>query len=147
MAEAFRKGAQQYATRNRCMVLGRGYHYATACELALKLKETCYLQAEAYSSADFLHGPIAMVDRDVLVVAFSLSGRAAHSVREALEQCKRQGERFHHYGLRGLDGVERSLLSLTRIPPRASFPIPAGVAGQLFALGLAESRGIHPDHP
>ena len=59
-----RQAAERFYYARQCVVVGRGYNYATAFEWALKLKELTYITAEAYSSADFLHGPIAMVDVD-----------------------------------------------------------------------------------
>ena len=63
--------ATRWRFSDRCVVLGRGYNYATAFELALKLKELTYIIAEPYSPADLLHGPFAIVERDfpVLVIA------------------------------------------------------------------------------
>jgi glucosamine--fructose-6-phosphate aminotransferase (isomerizing) len=51
---------------NQCVVVGRGLNYANAYEFAIKLMETCYVVAERFSAADFLHGPIAMVERGFL---------------------------------------------------------------------------------
>ncbi len=69
--EAIKAVAQKYANINRCVVLGRGYNYATAHEWALKLKELSYTLADPYSSADFVHGPQALLDEGfpVFVVA------------------------------------------------------------------------------
>jgi len=60
----------------------RGMNFATALESALKLKETCYLGAEAYSTADFLHGPIAVIEPGFPVVLFAPPGRAQEAMRE-----------------------------------------------------------------
>src|SRR6266508_3767898 len=60
--EQARAAAARLAQAQRCVVLGRGFNYATTFELALKLKELTYVVAEPYSSADFQHGPIAMVE-------------------------------------------------------------------------------------
>ncbi len=59
--EARRIAADQ-AAMDRCVVLGRGYHYATAREWALKLKELAYVLADPYSTADFIHGPLALIE-------------------------------------------------------------------------------------
>jgi glucosamine--fructose-6-phosphate aminotransferase (isomerizing) len=61
--------AQRYRYMRQCVALGRGYNYCTTFEWALKLKELAYVVAEPYSSADFLHGPIAMVERGFPVMA------------------------------------------------------------------------------
>ena len=57
------KLVERYVFMENCVVVGRGLAYANAYELALKLMETCYVVAERFSSADFLHGPLAMVER------------------------------------------------------------------------------------
>ena len=67
--ERIQNAVQQYKDIKHCVVLGRGYNYATAFEWSLKIKELTYAVAEPYSSADFLHGPIAMVERGFPVVA------------------------------------------------------------------------------
>jgi len=63
------QAAQRYRYMQQCVVIGRGYNYASAFEWALKLKELTYTIAEPYSSADFLHGPIAMVGGGFPVLA------------------------------------------------------------------------------
>ena len=59
---------------DHCVVVGRGLNYANAFELSLKLMETCYVIAERFSSADFLHGPIAMVEPNFPVFVFAPAG-------------------------------------------------------------------------
>src|SRR5258707_6279361 len=65
---------QRYVFMENCVVVGRGLAYANAYELALKLMETCYVVAERFSSADFLHGPLAMVERHFPVIIFAPPG-------------------------------------------------------------------------
>ncbi len=72
---------QRYRYMSQCVVLGRGFNYATAFEWALKLKELTYLIAEPYSSADFQHGPIAMVEGGFPVLAVAPSGKVYDSMR------------------------------------------------------------------
>ncbi len=66
--------AQRYAYATGCVVLGRGYNYATAFEIALKLKELTYVVAEPYSSADFRHGPVAIVERGFPAIVVAPQG-------------------------------------------------------------------------
>src|SRR5258705_10286483 len=66
---------QRYVFMENCVVVGRGLAYANAYELALKLMETCYVVAERFSSADFLHGPLAMVERHFPVILFAPPGK------------------------------------------------------------------------
>src|SRR5262249_6842170 len=66
--------AQRYVFMENCVVVGRGLAYANAYEFALKLMETCYVVAERFSSADFLHGPVAMIERHFPVILFAPPG-------------------------------------------------------------------------
>src|SRR5205085_5889677 len=75
---------QRYVFMENCVVVGRGLAYANAYELALKLMETCYVVAERFSSADFLHGPLAMVERHFPVVIFAAPGVALENTRTLL---------------------------------------------------------------
>ena len=57
-----------------CVVIGRGFNYATAFEMALKIKELTYVMAEPYSSADFLHGPVALIEDAFPTIVIAPSG-------------------------------------------------------------------------
>ncbi len=82
--------ANRYRFMHQCVVLGRGYNYSTAFEWSLKLKELAYVLAEPYSSADFLHGPIAMVERGFPVMALAPSGKVFESIFDLLEILRNQ---------------------------------------------------------
>jgi glucosamine--fructose-6-phosphate aminotransferase (isomerizing) len=118
----------------RAVVLGRGFNFSTAEEIALKLSETSYVLARAWSVADFEHGPIAIVEAALPVVIVDGGGPVAgdlESVRSRLE------EKGCH------------VLSLSDVSdlPEALTPIPLAVLGQLLALQVAVARGIDPDRP
>src|SRR5215211_412856 len=83
---------QRYRYMSQCVVLGRGFNYATAFEWALKLKELTYLIAEPYSSADFQHGPIAMVEGGFPVLAVAPRGKVHDSMREMLTRLRKEKE-------------------------------------------------------
>src|SRR5262249_18402810 len=74
--------ASELQGMDRCVVLARGYAYATALEVALKVKETSYVVADAYSGADFLHGPIAVVAAGFPALLFAASGPALPGMLE-----------------------------------------------------------------
>src|SRR5208283_3979811 len=78
--------ASRYRFMRYAVVVGRGLNYANAFELALKLMETCYVVAERFSSADFLHGPIALVEPSFPVFAFAPPDVTWGSVGETLEK-------------------------------------------------------------
>src|SRR4029078_6206561 len=77
---------ERYARMDHCAVVGRGLNYANAYEFAIKMMETCYVVAERFSSADFLHGPIAMVERNFPAFLFAPPGPTLRGMKELLER-------------------------------------------------------------
>jgi glucosamine--fructose-6-phosphate aminotransferase (isomerizing) len=134
--------AARFAGRERLVVLGRGFHYATAFELALKLKETSYVLAEASSTADFLHGPVALIETGLpaLLVA---TGRTAPELPALLDQLP---ERVVISDRDDLLAPAALALPCPAAPDWLS-PLVAVVPGQLFAVALARARGLDPDAP
>jgi len=139
--------AERYRYMNACVVIGRGYNYATAFEVALKLKELTYTIAEPYSSADFLHGPLALIQHGFPALIVSPSGAM-------------RGE-MHRF-LRQLQQREAEILCISNDPESLAFghrqlplpplpewlsPIAAVIPGQLFAMHLAYAKNYDPDHP
>src|SRR5207237_8744858 len=84
--EAIRQLVERYVFMENCVVVGRGLLYANAYELALKLMETCYVVAERFSSADFLHGPLAVVERHFPTILFSQPGATRRGVKEVIDR-------------------------------------------------------------
>ena len=84
------QAAQRYRYIDQAVVLGRGFNYATAFEWALKLKELTYISAEPYSSADFAHGPIAMVESGYPVFAVSPKGKVFDSMLQMLKRLRQE---------------------------------------------------------
>ncbi len=139
---------ERYVFMENCVVVGRGLLYANAYEMALKLMETCYVVAERFSSADFLHGPLAMVERHFPVVVFAAPGVALAGTRELLERLRE---------LRADTLVITGDAETARLSPRAVMlppdidefhaPIPYIIPAQLFAALLADAKGLNPDAP
>jgi glutamine---fructose-6-phosphate transaminase (isomerizing) len=128
------------------VVSGRGIAYGTALELALKLKEACYLHAMGLSYADLLHGPIAVVDDDTpaLLVAADSGPTLAGTVALA-ERVTAAGAKA--YGIGGaLANVATRALPGTDLPEWVS-PLALIVPGQLLTEALARRLGIDPDVP
>ncbi len=146
-ADAARAGAAALAGATRVAVLGRGFNFATAFEAALKLKETCYLAAEPYSWADFLHGPIAVLDRDFPVVVAAPSGAASADADEIAAALARRGAPIAMVSDRA-DLLARADIKLP-IPavPEWLSPLVAIIPCQLLALAVAEAQGTDPDRP
>jgi Glucosamine 6-phosphate synthetase, contains amidotransferase and phosphosugar isomerase domains len=139
---------QRYAFMENCVVVGRGMNYGNSYELALKLMETCYVVAERFSSADFFHGPLAMVERRFPVIMFGPKGVTQRSNLELLDRL----HELHADSLTITNDNEiaksssRSLMLPEDIDEFLS-PIPFIVPGQLFAAYLSEAKGIDPDAP
>jgi glucosamine--fructose-6-phosphate aminotransferase (isomerizing) len=127
----------------RLAVIGRGADYATAFEAALKLKELTRIAAEAASSADFLHGPIAMVGHGFPVLGIAPSGPSAAGVREVLEAARARGGET---AVIGKATTHELRMRLVTVPDWLS-PLVAVVPAQLLAVGIAERLGIDVDHP
>ena len=140
--------SERYRFMRYAVVVGRGLNYSNAFEMALKLMETCYVVAERFSSADFLHGPIALVEQNFPVFAFAPAGKTWPSIGETLTK------------LRGLQAevvaitdssnrqVEPCATRIIRLPRRIKeilTPIPYVVPAQLFAACLAAHKGLDPD--
>jgi glucosamine--fructose-6-phosphate aminotransferase (isomerizing) len=139
---------QRYVFMENCVVVGRGLAYANAYELALKLMETCYVVAERFSSADFLHGPLAMVERHFPVILFAPPGVMLAGVKDLI----RRLQELHADTLAITSDLEAaSLCRRAVIMPREIdeflAPIPYIIPGQLFAALLAEAKGLDPDAP
>jgi glucosamine--fructose-6-phosphate aminotransferase (isomerizing) len=134
--------AGRLAGSDRVIVVGRGFEYATARELALKLKELARVSADPYSSADFLHGPVALVEPGLPVIVLAPSGRAAADADALLR-------RLEELGADPIVVSDRPGTALGLPPgvPDSLMPIVSIVPGQLLALHLAIARGIDPDAP
>jgi len=139
-------GAEQHAMRS-CVVLGRGYNYATAFEIALKLKELGYVLAESWSTADFQHGPIALVEPGFTIMAIVPTGPPASKLVALLGVLRERGARL----LVLSDRPEALALAHTPLPlpalPEWLSPLSAVVPGQFFALGLSQAKGLDVDQP
>jgi glucosamine--fructose-6-phosphate aminotransferase (isomerizing) len=138
----------QFMNASRFVVLGRGFNYCTAFEIALKMKETSYVLAEPYSVADLLHGPIAMIEYGFPVVLIAPSGFASEDVGSLLEQLKWRGARTLALSDRA-DVLSRATAGI-RLPPGVAewlSPIVSVVPGQMWARALAMAKGLDPDRP
>ena len=138
----------RYRYMPACVVIGRGFNYCTAFEMALKIKELTYTVVEPFSSADFLHGPFAMLQEGFPVFVIAPSG----ALQDELEQF-----------IKTITAVQAEAIVISDVPEilsqgRQQIPLPLHVPewlsplvtilpGQLFALDLASERDLDPDHP
>jgi glucosamine--fructose-6-phosphate aminotransferase (isomerizing) len=128
----------------RLTVVGRGAHYATAFEAALKLRELAGIVAEAYSPADLLHGPIATTGPAAPLLAIAPADPTEASMRELISVARERGA---HVAAIGDDpALGDPFLGLVAVPEWLG-PVVAIVPAQLLAVGLAERRGVDVDAP
>jgi glucosamine--fructose-6-phosphate aminotransferase (isomerizing) len=142
--------AGRYRFMNHAVVMGRGVNYSNAFEFALKMMETCYVVAERFSSADFLHGPIAMVEPNFPVFVFAPSGPTWSSIKETLDKLDQlKAETVVISDPANTEAIARKtrLIRLPRKLPELFTPIPYIIPAQLFAACLAAEKGLNPDHP
>jgi glucosamine--fructose-6-phosphate aminotransferase (isomerizing) len=146
-------GAEQIATQqremNRCVVLGRGYNYASAQEWALKLKELAYVFADPYSAADFQHGPIAIVERGFPMLAIAPSGAV---LADAVALLRRLRETHGAELFVISDDAEALALghSALRLPadvPEWLSPLVSIVPAQLYCYHLTRAKGYDTEAP
>lgn len=146
--DAIRRLSLRLRRMHRCIVTARGYNFATAREAALKLKETAQIAAEALSSADLLHGPIAVVRPRFPVLVIAPPGPPhGHLLRVARRLAARKA-RIVAVSSRG--GFGSAVFALIRAPGQVVevlTPPVYIVPLQLLAYHLALARGHDPDHP
>lgn len=130
----------RFRDQNRCVVIGRGYHHATAHEWSLKIAELAYLVAHPFSAADFRHGPMALVEPGLAVLAVATSGVMYDDVRQLIDDISTAGATVATISDRPGD------LAIPQCPEWLS-PIPAIVAAQVFTYYLTVARGLDPDAP
>lgn len=143
-----RELAGQFAAANRCVVLGRGFSYATAREWALKMQELAQVPALAMSAADFEHGPLALAERDLPVLAVAPTGIEADAQLGLLQRLREE------HGVRvvaisdsdAMLGIDRGLALPAGIPPWLG-PLVEIIPAQLYTYHLTIARGLDPDQP
>jgi len=148
VASEIRELVERYVFMENCVVVGRGVNYGNSYELALKLMETCYVVAERFSTADFFHGPLAVVERRFPVIMFAPAGVTKASSLELLEKLKD----LHADCLSITNDPEVAAASPRSVRLQADVdefltPIPFIVPAQLFAAYLSAAKGLDADAP
>lgn len=148
MNEDVAKMVERYRYMTQCIVIGRGYNYSTAFEMALKMKELTYTVVEPYSSADFLHGPFALLHEGFPVVVVAPSGIMQPEMREFLDAVKKREAEVI------VISDDDETLAAARVPlkmpasvPEWLSPVLTIIPGQLFAMHLANVRDYDIDNP
>lgn len=148
MSEGVVPRAERYAFMEYCVTLGRGYNYATCFEIALKIKELTYVVAQPYSSADFRHGPIAVVSEGFPALAVATRGKVYDDMIDLLKALNERSAEII------VIGDDPAALDFARSPfrlpdgvPEWLSPVVSVLPGQLFAMGLALAKGHNLDNP
>lgn len=139
---------ERYVFMENCVVVGRGMNYGNSYELALKLMETCYVVAERFSSADFFHGPLAIIERRFPVIMFAPKGVTNQSSIDLLNRL--QELNADSLSITNDDGIAKLSSRTLRMPKEIDeflSPIPFIIPAQLFAALLSAAKGIDADAP
>ena len=141
--------ATDLASTDRCVVLGRGFEYATAREWALKLKELAQVFADPYSAADFQHGPLALIEPGVPVLAVAPQDRASAGLAELLDWLRRElaADILVLSESAAIRAVANRSVALPEDIPEWLRPIVSIVPAQLFAYHLTLAKGLDPEVP
>ncbi len=153
-----RERAERYCFMRSAVCVGRGLSYANSFEFALKLMETCYVVAERFSSADLMHGPIAMLEPSFPAFLFCPPGPAWPAMREAAAKLESLGvenvaitDQSNREAAAAKAGkplvIPADLGNEIFQPADLYTPIPYIVPAQLFAASLAEVKRLDPDRP
>lgn len=140
--------AERYRYMTHCVTIGRGFNYASAFEFSLKLKELTYTIAEPYSSADFLHGPVALMERGFPAFVIAPEGKMNAEMKMMIEKVENRLAEVILISNQPelLEMVDHSMKLPTGIPEWLS-PISAILPAQMFAMYLAHTRGFDVDNP
>jgi glucosamine--fructose-6-phosphate aminotransferase (isomerizing) len=140
--------ASRYRFADRMVITSRGYGYPTAKEAALKLMETSYIPALAYSGADLLHGPLAMVDNVSPVIAVVPDGKGGEALRPVLDRLRGRGADLVVIGSGAeVENASAGFVLPTEGVPEDLQPVLEILPLQLLAYEVTIARGQDPDAP
>ena len=134
--------AERYRFAENLLLLARGLHFGVAQEAALKLKETCGIHAEAYSAAEFSHGPKRLLAEGLPLLGFACADAAQQATLDAYAALRESGA-----DLRTIGPAPQSTLTTPRTGHALTDPVASALAFYLFAGHLALHRGLDPDSP
>ena len=143
------KWAELFAQREHALFLGRGIHYPIAMEGALKLKEISYIHAEAYAAGELKHGPLALVDRNMPVVAIAPKDALVEKLKSNLQEVKARGGELFVFADLDAQLAESDGVRVIKMPDHAGLlsPILHTVPLQLLAYHVALHKGTDVDKP
>jgi glucosamine--fructose-6-phosphate aminotransferase (isomerizing) len=141
--------AGRFAQKQHALFLGRGIHWPIAMEGALKLKEISYIHAEAYAAGELKHGPLALVDRDMPVVAVAPGDALVEKLKSNLQEVRARGGELYVFADHETQIEESDAVHVIRLAEHAGplSPILHVVPLQLLAYHAALARGTDVDKP
>ncbi len=141
--------AQGFATKHHALFLGRGHHYPIALEGALKLKEISYIHAEAYPAGELKHGPLALVDRDMPVIAVAPNDALLEKLKSNLHEVRARGGELYVFADADSAVHESDGIHVLHLPEHygALSPVLHVVPLQLLAYHAALVKGTDVDKP
>lgn len=143
------KLALQFADKRHALFLGRGLHYPIALEGALKLKEISYIHAEAYPAGELKHGPLALVDKDMPVIAVAPNDALLEKLKSNLQEVRARGGELYVFADMGTRLSSGDGVHLMQMPEHAGYlsPILHTLPLQLLAYYVALQKGTDVDKP
>jgi glucosamine--fructose-6-phosphate aminotransferase (isomerizing) len=141
--------AERFAEKEHALFLGRGIHYPIAMEGALKLKEISYIHAEAYPAGELKHGPLALVDKTMPVIAIAPNDALLEKLKSNLQEVRARGGELYVFADQGSRVTEGDGLHVIRLTDHAGLlsPILHTVPLQLLAYHAALHKGTDVDKP
>ena len=141
--------AERFSDKRNALFLGRGLHYPIALEGALKLKEISYIHAEAYPAGELKHGPLALVDKDMPVIAVAPNDALLEKLKSNLQEVRARGGELYVFADAGTRFHSGEGLHLMQMPEHAGYlsPILHTVALQMLAYYVALQKGTDVDKP
>lgn len=143
------KLAEQFANKHHALFLGRGLHYPIALEGALKLKEISYIHAEAYPAGELKHGPLALVDKDMPIVAVAPNDTLLEKLKSNLQEVRARGGELFVFADANTRIHSSEGVYVMQMPEHAGFlsPILHTIPLQLLAYYVALQKGTDVDKP
>jgi glucosamine--fructose-6-phosphate aminotransferase (isomerizing) len=141
--------AEKFAQRHHALFLGRGIHYPIAMEGALKLKEISYVHAEAYAAGELKHGPLALVDQYMPVIAIAPKDALLEKLKSNLQEVRARGGELYVMADQDTRLAEGDGIHVIRMPDHAGLlsPILHTIPLQLLAYHVALNKGTDVDKP
>jgi len=141
--------AEHFIEKKHCLFLGRGEEYPIAMEGALKLKEISYIHAEAYPAGELKHGPLALIDEDMPVVAVAPNNALLEKLKSNLEEVRARGGQLFVFADTQVPMQEEPGITVIRLPETGDLidPIVFTIPMQLLAYHVATLKGTDVDQP